>query len=220
MKVSEESRRHSTAFPPPPQSVEDRGQPPPPAHLPALQLLSWVRSGQRQRPSPAPGPVRARHGPRCPSGQGATGAREPAGDKAHTAPSGAHLVWGRGIGREMQRKGSKVSLCFWQRGHVREDLRGQRRRTPVKTPAATWQAARGGAGGLVPVLGLEQLLNESAADRKGRSLGHQVGLRRGLNKRRHDFTDCRCPSPTGGAPQSRTCPGLPTQAARQVQMFQ
>lgn len=210
MKVSEESRRHSTAFPP--------------AHS------RWRTVGSHLRPRTCPpcsssagygvDSAGARHGPRCPSGQGATGAREPAGDKAHTAPSGAHLVWGRGIGREMQRKGSKVSLCFWQRGHVREDLRGQRRRTPVKTPAATWQAARGGAGGLVPVLGLEQLLNESAADRKGRSLGHQVGLRRGLNKRRHDFTDCRCPSPTGGAPQSRTCPGLPTQAARQVQMFQ
>lgn len=75
MKVSEESRRHSTAFPPPPQSVEDRGQPPPPAHLPALQLLSWVWSGQRRRPSPAPRPVRAgsdgRQGAR--RGQGAHG---------------------------------------------------------------------------------------------------------------------------------------------------
>lgn len=28
-----------------------------------------------------------------------------------TAP---YRVWGRGIGSEMHRKGSKVLLCFWQ----------------------------------------------------------------------------------------------------------
>lgn len=33
-----------------------------------------------------------------------------------------YLVWGTGIGSEMQRKGSKVLLCFWQCGQVREDL--------------------------------------------------------------------------------------------------
>lgn len=35
----------------------------------------------------------------------------------------AHLVWQSGIGREMQRKGSNVLLCFRQWGHVSEDLR-------------------------------------------------------------------------------------------------
>lgn len=40
--------------------------------------------------------------------------------------SGAHLVCRRGMGREMQRKGSKVLLCFKQWGHVSEDLRGER----------------------------------------------------------------------------------------------
>lgn len=35
----------------------------------------------------------------------------------------AHLVWRRGMGSEMQRKGSKVLLCFRQWGHVSEDLR-------------------------------------------------------------------------------------------------
>lgn len=34
----------------------------------------------------------------------------------------SYLVWGTGIGSEMQRKGSKVLLCFWQCGQVREDL--------------------------------------------------------------------------------------------------
>ncbi len=37
--------------------------------------------------------------------------------------SSAHLVWRRGMGSEMQRKGSKVLLCFRQWGHVSEDLR-------------------------------------------------------------------------------------------------
>lgn len=35
----------------------------------------------------------------------------------------AHLVWQSGIGREMQRNGSNVLLCFRQWGHVSEDLR-------------------------------------------------------------------------------------------------
>jgi len=34
-------------------------------------------------------------------------------------------VCGSGIGNEIQRKGSKVLLCFWQCGQVREDLWGK-----------------------------------------------------------------------------------------------
>ncbi len=33
-----------------------------------------------------------------------------------------YRVWGTGIGSEMQRKGSKVLLCFWQWGQVSDDL--------------------------------------------------------------------------------------------------
>lgn len=43
----------------------------------------------------------------------------------------AHLVWQSGIGREMQRKGSNVLLCFWQWGHVSEDLR-KREKTVIE----------------------------------------------------------------------------------------
>lgn len=37
-----------------------------------------------------------------------------------------HRVCGSGMGKEMQRKGSNVLLCFWQCGQVREDLLGQK----------------------------------------------------------------------------------------------
>lgn len=36
-----------------------------------------------------------------------------------------HRVCGSGIGKEIQRKGSNVLLCFWQCGQVREDLLGR-----------------------------------------------------------------------------------------------
>lgn len=45
------------------------------------------------------------------------------GHASMSKASKAHLVWQSGIGREMQRKGSNVLLCFRQWGHVSEDLR-------------------------------------------------------------------------------------------------
>lgn len=75
------------------------------------------------------------------------------------------------MGKEMQRKGSKVLLCFWQRGQVREDLRRQKQ--PVRMEARAGGPGRNrkrelAAPQSVPVLGLEQLLDEGAGREGGR----------------------------------------------------
>lgn len=120
----------------------------------------------------------------------------------------------------MQRKGSKVLLCFWQWGHVKEDLQKQKWKTHT-VRASTAMLSRPYKRQFdmpIPVLGLKKFLYKSATDRKRWSLGHHISLWRWLKKGKVQFH--RLEVPTLDWRWTWNChkwPSLPLQAVQRCQ---
>lgn len=120
----------------------------------------------------------------------------------------------------MQRKGSKVLLCFWQWGHVKEDLQKQKRKTHTveASRAMLSKSHKRQFDMFIPVLGLKKFLYKSATDRKRWSLGHHISLWWWLKKGKVQFHRLEVPVlDWRWTWNSHKWPWLPL---RVVQMFQ
>lgn len=67
----------------------------------------------------------------------------------------------------MQRKGSKVLLCFWQCGHVSEDLHGEEEKKRNEGCPLTENTNTQQGNTIIPVLRLKELLDERASRQRG-----------------------------------------------------